>query len=205
MGRRNIVLDLDECLIHTFGNINDSDIGDVHTNTGNFLMNFGSMYMAMERPGLKYFLNFCSNYFDNVIIWSAGKYGYVHQCVKIIMEGIKEPELILTYNDCEFDDIGNTLKPLWKVFEKIPGASHSNTIAVDDRNDNYIGDDSRSVLKIPPFSPTFSRNIVSDDDELYRVVGWFVSDPFTNSEDIRTLDKSIFRGSSRRRSKSSPN
>ena len=94
---KNIVLDIDATLVHTHGELDNFKmlkvydpktqmnlrrkvysmvLIDVSTNPGEGEV---TELSGIYRPYLKDFLEFCFQYFDNVVIWSAGKKKYVEK------------------------------------------------------------------------------------------------------------------------------
>lgn len=202
-----IVLDLDETLVHTFNDFNlYSKLGldkisdlttriykiqmrDVVTHRGQGVI---TTMWGVIRPHVREFLLFCFSYFKAVIVWSAGKYGYVHEIVKILFSGMQQPHAILTRDDCTQMD-GNFDKNLNKLFnDKILGkyVRPDNTIIVDDRTVSFSTCPNNGVL-IPAYSPEARiPNMKSDDISLLQLKTWLLNDNIRNSEDITKINKS---------------
>lgn len=205
-----IVLDLDETLVHSF-----TDIKRYHELGLNKLSGLTprtySMHMrdvvtprgqgtitpmwGIIRPHVKEFILFCFSYFKVVIVWSAGKYGYVHDIVKILFVDMPQPHAILTRDDCTKLD-GNYDKNLNKLFNCQDLGKYvrpTNTLIIDDRLVSFSTCPNNGVL-IPPYSPKPRiSNMKSDDITLLQLRAWFLQDAVKESGDVRYLTKkSIF-------------
>jgi len=199
---KNLVLDLDSTAIHT-NNINDlfENIKifhrDVHHRVAKFDIADDTNYginlelWTIYRPYLYEFLNFCSKYFNNVFIWSAGQHKYVHIIKDLIYDKIdKKPEIIYTYDDCILK--GNNInKPLSKLFndDRITNVNFKNTIVIDDRYDTFSLNPHNGIL-IPAYEPKDINEIKNDKDvSLLQIMGWLSLPEVKNSTDVRNLDK----------------
>ena len=71
------------------------------------------------RPYLKRYLILCGYYFQKIIIWSAGCKEYVNAIVEDIFDGIRRPDYVFNFNDCEkIGEIDKNIsyhKPLSKI------------------------------------------------------------------------------------------
>ena len=112
--KHNIVLDIDATLVHTHGDIEEFKMLDVYNDSTKLkyrrkLYNMklydvglfpgtGSVtkLAGIYRPYLKEFLDFCFEYFDNVVIWSAGKKKYVEKMCQIMFPLENKPLFIYT-------------------------------------------------------------------------------------------------------------
>ena len=95
--KKNIVLDIDATLVHTHGDDKDFKMLNIYDETDKIKLRrklytmkiidvvspFGAgettVLSGIYRPYLRNFLDFCFEYFDNVVIWSAGQKKYVEQ------------------------------------------------------------------------------------------------------------------------------
>jgi len=134
----NVVLDVDETLLHTYDNHDDdtSDIYDPFEITVDDEVLYGSL-----RPNLKEFLiKLYKNPKFNIGIWSAGSDSYVKEIAKMLEKkyGIKF-DYVWTRNHCEYviSYDGNKVckKPLRKLFKHFKNMDFTNTIIIDDRDD----------------------------------------------------------------------
>lgn len=193
MGRsfKNIVLDIDECLTHT----HDSDgIYDYEKNDRRvMIVPVGEDTMvSYQRPGLRKFLSFCNDFFDNVVIWSAGTADYVRAITKKIFWGLKPPALVLTRDDCVYTSNGTYYKPLSKVYAKLPECNEKNTFIIDDRAMNFLVN-RRNGLTIPPYTPPRTEEgVSSEDDALQKITKWLHSEDVYRSKDIRNVKYPTF-------------
>lgn len=148
-----LILDLDETLLHTF--VSKPDKYDFE---------FDNLYVLFRR-GLRKFLHAQ----EHIIVWSAGDYKYVHTICKEIQRRFKvHIELILTRDDCESritDNDSFYTKPLVEVFKRIPSLSYNDTFLLDDRPENMF-DSPWNHIYIKPFTG-------EQDNELLNVLRHF--------------------------------
>ena len=208
--KKNIVLDIDATLVHTMdeeeeyknlklfsdpkmikyrGRTYCMKLVDVTSppGTGEEMKLYG-----VYRPYLKEFLDFCFKYFDNVVIWSAGKKKYVEKmCELMFTDRNSQPLLIYNYNDCEiYDDY--IRKPLTKLYND-PRAkgklNEKNTYVLDDRDDTFSLNKNNGVM-IPEFETDLSvRGINKKDENLLKFMAWLMTPENKDSNDIRNLNK----------------
>jgi hypothetical protein len=201
---KTIVLDLDSTLLHTCDDMEIWDKLEIYTNPKNAKLRsrvyffelidvtekVGSgsktILWGVLRPHVYTFLRFCFDYFENVIVWSAGQKKYVHAiCDFLFQEFEKQPTIIFTYEDCE---IGSNYihKPLVK-FPQIP----VHTIVTLDDNVTTFSKNKGNGLLIPPYEPEFNYNgIMEDERSLLNVMYWLTSPEVMNASDIRVPSKS---------------
>lgn len=208
----NLILDLDETLIRTdpeIENLNKLGIltnpqltdlrlrtykirlDDVDTKdgTGNTIYLWG-----LERPHLLEFLSFACDYFDNIIVWSAGIPKYVTAIVKIIFRHFHGPNMVFNRNDCE-NIFGNAEKPIIKALNEMTSSSSLNnlipskTLILDDKDTTFKSNPENGIL-IPPYQPDISiESFRKDDDCLLRLISWLKRSDIINCDDVRKLDK----------------
>lgn len=213
----NIVLDIDATLLHTQDGGYDFENLNVYTNPSRFKIRHKIYHMnlvdvtnnpgegsitslsGVYRPFLKEFLDFCFEYFNNVIIWSAGKRKYVEECCRLMFP-IHKPALIYTWDDCDYSNKG-LFKPLKNIFNddklKELNINEKNTFHLDDRDDVYSLNKNNGI-QIPEFECELDVNQIlnHDDDELLKLIAWFSLNKVKKSQDIRKLTKSsIFKKS----------
>lgn len=214
---KNIVLDIDATLVHTHGDDDEylnlklfsepkmlkyrgrtytMKLRDVTTppGSGEEMKLYG-----IYRPYLKEFIDFCFKYFDNVVVWSAGKKKYVEKmCDIMFTDRNKQPLLIYNYNDCEiYDDY--IRKPLEKLYNdpRTKGMMNSkNTYVVDDRDDTFSLNKQNGIL-IPEYEAELTvRGINKKDENLLKLMAWLSIPEHKDIDDIRSLSKSkIFKTS----------
>lgn len=208
----NIVLDIDQTLVHTSDKTLDLELlskldDDIKIDIRQKLysMNFidvidkneefhsiSSNFSGMYRPYLKEFLEFCFDYFENVIIWSAGKKKYVDKLCQFMFPLKKKPLVIYTFSDCFFDG-DYVSKPLEKLYKdpKTKGMlNEKNTFHIDDRDDTYSENPDNGVL-IPEFFCNMKLEDIANhkDNNLLKLMSWFSLPEVRKSKDIRKLDK----------------
>ena len=207
---KNIVLDIDATLVHTHGDdeeyldlklfsnpkmtkyrgrIYTMKLRDVTTppGTGEVMKLYG-----VYRPYLKEFIDFCFEYFDNVIVWSAGKKKYVEKmCDLMFTERHKQPLLIYNYDDCEIHD-DYIRKPLKKLYDdpRTKGKLNAaNTYVIDDRDDTFAINPQNGVL-IPEYEANLTvKGVNKKDENLLKLMAWLSIPIHKDAEDIRTLNK----------------
>ena len=166
----NIILDIDATLLHTHDEPYDLEDLNIYSNPLRFKIRNKVYHMnlvdvtnepgkgnvtsltGIYRPYLKEFLDFCFEYFNHVIIWSAGKRKYVEECCRLMFP-IDKPSIIFTWDDCINNDEG-LFKPISKIVEDPVycslGITEENTFHLDDRDDVYSLNKNNGV-QIPEF------------------------------------------------------
>ena len=207
---KNIVLDIDATLVHTHGD--DDEFLNLKLFTNPKMIKYRPRLYSMElrdvtsppgtgeemvlygiyRPYLREFIEFCFEYFDNVIVWSAGKKKYVEKmCELIFTDRNKQPLLIYNYDDCGvYDDF--IRKPLKKLYEdpRVKGElNEKNTFVIDDRDDTFALNKGNGIL-IPEYeAPLTKQGLSKMDDNLLKLMAWLSIDTNNDSQDVRKLDK----------------
>jgi len=197
---RNILLDLDETLVHTHeheykGNqkklysyenehymVNSTDLMD----DGKIVT---TLMWGLRRPHLNEFLKFCFDNFGLVIVWSAGSERYVKDTVNRVFYETGSPHYIFTQKDCYIDENGLTkpIKYLKENNHKL-NIDLSNTIIIDDREENFYLNKENGIL-----IPEFNSKSIQKDANLLKLKKWFEKGSFTKRGDVRSIDKtSIF-------------
>lgn len=204
--KHSIVLDLDHTLLHGSSLLHE-DYSNVYAieqkpYLRSRLYNLPLKYKEwiFLRSGIKKFLEFIHQYFENVIIWSAGTEQYVHEICKILFPVIK-PFAIFTRSDTDF---GNNLiyKRLNKLYEKYPQLTPQHTFIVDDSLCTFDYYNPQNGILIPAFwiknltfidyQINYDKNnnfFIKRDQTLEKLIQWFDSDLVRNTDDIRNLDK----------------
>lgn len=216
----NLVLDLDETLVHTMDDdgvksdkdillelekthprsieIRDRLLKAVSTDIG-VKRGYGSKYRfcSVLRPHLEEFLKFCFEYFRVVSVWSAGQRGYVEAVVRHIFMGVQDPDFVFSRDELVTTYKGSYEKPLMHLRDLHPLAEKyftpQNTLVLDDNYRTFIKVNPDNAVEIPVYSPepTF-EDIMKEDDHLLKVKYWLLSKEVMNSKDVRTLNKKIF-------------
>lgn len=196
MYSKNIVLDLDETLVHTFENPIDILPLKKYPQMFTFLerlysfslesYNIPPSYWGIVRPYTPVFLDFCFSHFNKVIVWSAGEASYVNRIVNILFE--ERPHMVLTRDDCAIDEKGIFYKPLGKIcFSDI---CYRNTFFIDDIEYN-VRDNPQNIILIPPYHPTPSiTDFEKEDETLLKIMEWLSNPEVMYCRDVRRLDKS---------------
>jgi len=207
---KNIVLDIDATMVHTHGD--DEEFLNLELFTNPKMLKYRPRLYSMElrdvtslpgtgeemtlygvyRPFLKEFIDFCFEYFDNVIVWSAGKKKYVEKmCELMFIDNKKQPLLIYNYDDCGIDD-DYIRKPLKKLYDdpRTKGKmNEKNTFVLDDREDTFALNDGNGIL-IPEYEAKLTKKALDkNDDNLLKLMAWLSIDVNKECKDVRQLDK----------------
>lgn len=205
---KNLVLDLDATLVATQECMEDifklnimksPDYLEVRTRTYHIHIDdlegrgVGTSYdyWGVARPGVYEFLDFATEYFQRIIIWSAGERRYVEAIVDYLFKDFPPPCIILTQENIRFDKNGDVLKPLSEIFRNYKGIEASNTFILDDNADTFALNRENGVL-IPAFSPECSTHgLLQSDNNLEKFMNWLKTDDVIKSQDIRILNKDL--------------
>ena len=211
MTNKVIVLDLDETLVHAFDDLNTlrrskilEDPSMIDLRRRIFLLDLvdpvdrrgkGKVekFWAIKRPHLDEFLRFCFDYFDLVIVWSAGVRRYVDAVVNNIFKDVGKPYVVYAREQCAKDKRAVNHKPLRQMIKNIDGLDKkmnlNNTFALDDRNTTYV-DNPYNGIMIPVYSPSPNDNALRmDERSLLELMDWLSRDDVVYSTDVRNLDK----------------
>jgi hypothetical protein len=208
---KNIVLDIDATLVHTHGDMDDFKMLRVYGNDEQLEMRKKVYNMriidvsdvpgegevtdlaGIYRPYLREFLEFGFSYFDNIVIWSAGKKKYVEKMCEYMFPLKKQPILIFTYDDCEGDENNLIIKPLEKIYNH-PDCKGKlfpeNTFVLDDRSETYSMN-KRNGIQIPEFESDMSVEDICNhpDVEFLKLMSWLSTKEVRESNDVRKLNK----------------
>jgi hypothetical protein len=203
----NLVLDIDDTLVQTFEDIHQLYKCPIMKNSKYYpvrkrlyILNFedsdedkesdDNKVWGVKRPHIEDFLIFATQYFRNVVIWSAGTYDYVHSIVKNIFKNLPCPTKVFTRNDCFQSEEFGYEKPLQKVFSQIPEMNSYNTFLIDDRQEVFSRKDPDNGIIIPPFSPDINDlDALTNDTCFLDLKKWFMLPEVMEAYDVRELDK----------------
>jgi TFIIF-interacting CTD phosphatase-like protein len=149
-----------------------------------------SSMWGILRPHVYEFLDFCFEYFENVIVWSAGQLRYVHAiCDVLFIDPEKQPILIYSYEDCDRND-NFLFKPLIKISqEEFPEITLDKCIILDD-NEMTFSKNKDNALHIPPYEPELTpKGIMQEDDALLNLTRWLMKPEVINCRDVRKTNK----------------
>jgi TFIIF-interacting CTD phosphatase-like protein len=205
-----ICLDLDLTLVNTFANIKSLSKLGVYTNKGRHLRKriytidlhdvvdtpgegVHSRMWGAYRPGWQRFHDFSKQYFEHLIVWSAGQPKYVDAIIDVLFPDPSfQPIIVYNWNHCHSKD-HNIYKPLKKIFAdpRVKGKIlPENTYVLDDRDDTFSLNKNNGIL-IPAYDikPT-EKWIMADDSRLLELEMWLSQHHVATVDDVRTLDKS---------------
>lgn len=150
----NIILDLDETLIHTVAITQGYSPQRAKENDFHFNID-GQYYWVKRRPGLNLFLEFVFKYF-NVGIWTAGDREYAKQICKNILNRnqLRRIKFIYSRQFCHLDVSSKPAmftKPLVRIFDLYPTFKSSNTLIIDNTY-NVMKFNPQNGVHIPDFT-----------------------------------------------------
>jgi hypothetical protein len=142
---------------------------------------------GVKRPHLDEFLVFAFDFFQKVVLWSAGRKNYVKRLAKEITKDTHPFDLVWTYDDCTEKGMG---KPLKKLLESNPDLGDiSKVFIVDDKESSVQENESNGVV-IPAYDPKITvDSLRKDDRNLLMLKDWFLRPEVKKSKDVRKLKK----------------
>lgn len=201
---KTIYLDLDNTLLCSYSPTMPTDIKQNISIDNIYSLDFGrdDKYEGVYRPHLYKFLNFCREYFDKVIIYTAGSDDYG----KLIAANLEK------FSGIQFDDIftrdhnllmdidwkteENYRKPLTLLIDpkgKIKEKDYlKHVLLVDDKFSNFRFN-ARNGIHIPVFDPQTYQEYTEDSDLLI-LMNWLNMDSIKYSPDYRTINKDLIFG-----------
>lgn len=209
MSNQEVVLDLDDTLIHAF-QITQLKLDEIETNPEYSYLKDRmkilrivdindedvagkgeiSIFMIVLRPYLKEFLDFILKYFDKVSIWSAGHKRYVRAIESIIFSPDDEVynskcTRVLTRRDCNEITSKSVLKDL-----SSKGYDLKKTLFIDD-NLTTSKNNRDNAIHLPAYDVHLRKDhIMFDDRTLQQIIEWIKNNNINKCDDIRTIDKS---------------
>jgi len=147
-----IVFDIDSTL---FDSIEKEKEKDVSTKADHKLIHGGINYKLYSRPHLEKFMHFCQRNFKKIALWTHADQLWLKKFVDNILPN--DIELLFKYDRSHGEDkvIGNKgeikIKPLKKIYAEFPEYNASNTIIIEDTEDNCL-DNLKNCIIVPEFS-----------------------------------------------------
>lgn len=210
----NVVLDLDETLIHSQEEINSlinlgllSKPEFLEVRQRLYVLKFPNSKENMwgiTRPYSEDFLAFCFSYFKRVIVWSAGTRDYVDLVVKHLFANVgRQPDLVYSRQECimtKDKKLGiTTCKPLTKLMEqeKWLDLTPENTLFLDD-NQQTFSKNVENAIHIPRYLITNKGksgagkgrvSVFVEDNRLKELMDWLMKPETYKTKDIRIVDK----------------
>ena len=203
-----IVLDIDHTLVHTHDDFNQPLYNQIMTNmslyplrTRIYRINVRDLdedndlnpgigtnqyLMGIARPHYFQFLKFCFHHFARVIVWSAGRYPYVHEMVRYLFRGLPSPFAVLTYNDM-LDRNGKYQqeKPLSLIANRYNIPLNS-IVAIDDSPGTFDHNRNHGIL-IPRYYYHNLPPVNDDDTALLSIITFFTNIVPIDCTDITTV------------------
>lgn len=153
---KNIILDIDETLIHTEMQPKNKPYFTITV--------AGTKYFVTPRPGLKEFLDYIFKRFKTVNIWTAATREYAYLIMSHILNKKQQSQLRF-FNTREHTHMG--AKPLSLIFNGELAKKHNvcehNTIIIDDRMDVSRFNLGNAII-VPPWLGS------GHDDYLYKLM-----------------------------------
>uniref|UniRef100_A0A6C0JUU0 FCP1 homology domain-containing protein n=1 Tax=viral metagenome TaxID=1070528 RepID=A0A6C0JUU0_9ZZZZ len=177
---RVLVVDIDETLVHTFGDdsISDQDVRGLCQKIRDRLYkqvvqpeklsSQPIIIYGLIRQGAHDFIKWGQQTFDYFVVWSAGTRDYVEKMVQVLFSRGKAPDLILTRDDLE-GPISDYRKQL-SVVKDILGLKNLEQLVIIDDNKVATSCNEYNRILIPPFESDSLKELCDKEDkELYRV------------------------------------
>jgi len=170
LGKLNIVLDLDETLIHA-----------THLNFGNAFCKF-EIYNIYKRPHLDKFLAIVFEKY-NVYIWTAACKSYAKYVIKHLLKPKQILKRLLTKKDCIIQKERSGLYFCQDIIKKKPlgklGCNLARTVLIDDVKTSFVLDPLNGIL-IPEFN-----NPNKDNESLLDILK--ILDILSDLDDVRSF------------------
>ena len=152
----NLVLDLDESLIHS---VTEKPIGIKKSSYFSFEI-YGTTYYVIKRPGIKELFCYIFKTFDTVSIWTAATKEYAERVIENIFTKAQVKKLYLKKFRTH---LVKGDKVLDTIFESNKSFNKSNTLLIDDKP--YVtGKNYGNTIVIPEFLGD------SEDDYIYKLI-----------------------------------
>lgn len=150
----NIILDLDETLIHTvkISNVFNKKLAE----SVDFWFKINDQYFwIVKRPGLALFMDFVFRHFT-VGIWTAAEKDYAKEVCRNILshDQISKCKFIYSRNFCYLDSSVapiNFTKPLEKIYQQHPTFNKINTIMIDN-NSHVMRYNQHNGIHVPDYT-----------------------------------------------------
>ena len=222
-GPKTLILDLDETLLHSWENPSFLDTYQIYSDplvyrkfhpTGSPAIAY-SMYLeinshpnriwGLHRPQLYEFLSFAGEYFENILVWSAGIHSYVNELAKQIFleSGLRAPKMIWSRNNCS-NYQGLYHKPIADINAELSNRPYvtfkidpKSTLVLDDKIHTFMENPQNGCLcpvyhpgkNRPNKIPTLDDLLDRSDKALMQFKDWLMTPEVLNAEDVRSLDK----------------
>lgn len=205
---KTLVLDLDSTLIYTSDNFKQYEAlklysNPEHNHLRNRLYKFDvidvvdkpgtgvrSSMWGVLRPNVYEFLDFCFEYFENVIVWSAGQLRYVHAICDVLFTNPEhQPIIIYSWDDCEKGD-NYLYKPLIKISQQEISTITLDKLFILDDNEITFSKNKDNALHIPAYEPELTPKGIMEDEKVFvNLTRWLMKPEVLNSKDARKTNK----------------
>ena len=156
----NIVLDLDETLIHTVISEKPNNILARRSDLKFQFSPDGAIYYVFKRPGLDEFLNEVFKQFKKVGIWTAADRQYAKMVIKKILsyQQIMNLDFVFSRDYCVTDSLG-TYKPLSKIYRTCSGWRPEETIILDNSTQALRDNPQNGIVAVDYAEPHLEGDI----------------------------------------------
>jgi len=146
-----IVFDIDSTLFDSL----DKDDGTVSIKADHKLVHGGDHFKMYARPYLENFIKFCQKNFKKIALWTHADKLWLKKFIDNILPN--NTDLLFTYHSSHAEEVvipkkGEVkLKPLSKIYAEFPEFNSSNTIIIEDTEDNCLKNLKNCII-VPEFS-----------------------------------------------------
>jgi len=226
LGPKTLILDLDETLVHSW--TNPTFVGEykIYSNpeiyrlfhplgshqitySMHFDINGDVTIWGLYRPNVFKFLSFVGEYFENIIVWSAGIKPYVESIVRqlFLESGLSLPKIVWSRDKCS-NYQGYHHKPISTLTYDMSSRHYESvkidpksTVIIDDKQYTFMENPYNGIL-IPPYHPgkdrpngipTLDDLLDRTDNSLLKLIDFFERSDVKNTTDIRMINKEIFK------------
>jgi TFIIF-interacting CTD phosphatase-like protein len=179
-----IILDIDETLIHAFGNkkeiekLKRSNIWNsnplLRARTFTVYGGPNERWWVVKRPNLDEFIDMCFAKFDQVIVWTAGCKEYADDIVSHVFSGHPQPHYVFCREHCaDYEEYDKLHKPILSLRKYGVRIDPEYTFIVDDRQENFIKNKDNGIRIREYLPPACLKQLEEDrDNSLKTLIQW---------------------------------